>query len=360
MLCIASFIVFLILGIFSTYYRNLAGKAWYCVGRRLTFKPCDINFSQEIKGKIIGKMILTRPRLAKFIGKWIDWIAFAFVIATIWSIISVMITGLNLLVYDTCDPAAPESCSLGGESCGISANQMDLSTAIKFGKVGEWAVQPFVTFADTLSRVPARFQTWKAEEYLSPSATYYHTFDASKKIAVEAIDPGCIFCQKLFRNIKEAGFEKKYNLSYIVYPIVDTTTESGYKFKHSPLIASYLEAVKQVSIPANARDVPADWQLLEYIFIGKDGKDTELQYQINNVFTETEVTAKLHEILKSIGYSDADIVDIQSRASSEEVKRTLASQRHIVEKEMKTIKIPTIIFDERRYDRVVDVEKLKQ
>ncbi len=56
MLCIASFIVFLILGVFSGYYRALAKKAWQCVGRRITFRPCDTSFADDVKGKLFGKM----------------------------------------------------------------------------------------------------------------------------------------------------------------------------------------------------------------------------------------------------------------------------------------------------------------
>lgn len=360
MLCIASFFVFIVLGIFSAYYRELAKKAWYCVGRRLTLKPCDINFSQEIKGKLIGKMIFTHPRLAKFIGKWIDWIAFGFVIVTLWSIFSVFLTGLNLLVYDTCNPAAPESCSLGGESCGIGITQLSLSEAVKAGKITEWLTSPFTTFADTVSRVPARFQSWNAKSYTSSGSTYYYPFDSSKETALEIIDPGCVYCQKLFKNITQAGFEKTHNLTYIAYPIPDKTTPSGTKFPYSMMIASYLEAVKQVPLKDATSSVSPDWQLLEYIFTGKDGADTDLQYKINFSMKREEVLLKLHEILQKIGYTTAEIQEIDLRTDSAEVQSILQTHRDIVEKQIRTLKIPTIIFGGRRYDRVIDVEQLRK
>lgn len=360
MLCIAAFIVFLILGIFSAYYRRLAAKAWYCVGRRLTFRPCDINFSQEIKGKIIGKMILTKPRLAKFIGKWIDWIAFVFVVLTIWSLLSVLVGGLNLFVYDTCTPSAPESCSLGGESCGINTTELSITDAIRLNKLGEWVTQPFTSFADTVSRIPARFQTWNAADYVAPTGTYYLPFDSAKITAVEAIDPGCLYCKKLFGNIKTAGFEQTHNLTYLLYPIPDTTTPSGTKFKYSTQVASYIEATKMVPLSATGSKISADWQVLEYLFTDNAGKDENLQYRMNNVFTPEQMTSTLSKILLSIGYTPAEVEKIAQLASSPEVQTALAAQRTIVDNKMRTLKIPTIIFDGRRYDRVVDVDTLKR
>jgi hypothetical protein len=44
MFCIAAFIVFATLAIFSASFRPLAAKAWHCVLRRVTFRPCDISF----------------------------------------------------------------------------------------------------------------------------------------------------------------------------------------------------------------------------------------------------------------------------------------------------------------------------
>ena len=106
MFCIAAFVVLFICGIFSAAYRKLARKAWHCVLRRITFRPCDINFSEEMKGKLLGKIILIHPRLARFLDRWIDVFAWIFAILSIWSLAAVSLAGLNLLIYDTCDPAA--------------------------------------------------------------------------------------------------------------------------------------------------------------------------------------------------------------------------------------------------------------
>jgi len=360
MLCIASFFVLTILGIFSASHRSLATKAWYCVARRITFKPCDINFSEEIKGKLFAKLIFTHPRLTKFLSKWIDAIAFVFVILTIWSLISVSLAGLNLWVYDTCNPVNAESCSLSGEACGIAQEELSLGQAIEQKKLGVYVTKPFTTFAETVSRIPDRLKSWEAKNYLAPNATYYFAFDPSKPTAVEAIDPGCKFCKKLFENIKTAQFENRYNLSYLVYPIADKSTASGYKFANSYLISSYIEALKIAPRTLwGSEKISPDWQLLEIIFTEKDTDGIDWQTKFNNILSAQEAETQLQKFLAKMKYAPDQIAQIAKISVSEEVKTALDAQRDIVENKLKTIKIPTIVFDGRRFDRVVDVQHLK-
>jgi hypothetical protein len=221
-------------------------------------------------------------------------------------------------------------------------------------------MQPFKTLGDTVSRIPDRVKTWKAEDYLSPSATYYKPFDPAKQTAVEFIDPGCKYCKKLFGNIKEAGFEDKYNLSYVVYPIPDKTTSTGLKFQASTTIASYMEAVKQVKLTNNQKNTPPDWQLLETIFTTEDSVKGDLQNQFNSVFSKKDIPGEIEKILTKIGYKDDEISKIREIANSDQTKQSLATQKNIVENKLRTIKIPTIVFAGRRYDRVVDVDTLRR
>jgi len=325
-------------------------------------KPCDINLGQELKNKFLGKIIFKYPKFARFLDKTFSFWAILFIIVNIWSLSSVFLSGLNLWVYDTCNPVSSEGCSLSGEACGVSSTDLDLSTAWSQNKLGDWAVQPFKTFGDTVSRIPDRLKSWNSDEYKSPTATYYKPFDANKKTAVEFIDPGCKYCKKLFGNIKEAGFEDKYNLTYVVYPIPEAsnTANNGYKFQASYTIASYMEAVKLVPLANNKTNQTPDWQLLETIFTNVDDQGVDLQNKFNLMFSKKDVPAEIEKILTKIGYSDTEIVKIRDLANSDQTKQSLASQKEIVEKKVKTIKIPTIIFNQRRYDRVVDAETLKK
>jgi hypothetical protein len=356
MFCIAAFIIFLILGIFSARYRRLAKKAWYCVGRKLTFRPCEIGFKEETKNALLGKLILTKPKLAKFLDKWVEVFATIFVILSVWSLFVVFQSGLNLLVYDTCTPKNVESCSLGGESCGISIGQGSFIDAVKNLNVIDWTIEEVSFFADTVSRIPDRFKNWEPEEYLDNSATYYKPFNPQNKVALEIIDPGCKFCAKLFRNIQTADFENKYNLTYIPYAIPDDTVQSGYKFPNSPLVISYLEAVK--SYPLDA-EIPADWQILERLFLKQAPNGSSYQENFNLLYSQKEAENILIEWLKDIGYDDRQIKEIQDTVKSDDVKKQIEKHIKIVEDKIRTIKIPTIIFNGRRYDRVIGPEKLR-
>lgn len=358
MFCIASFIVFAILAVFSASFRPLAAKAWHCVLRRVTFRPCDISFGEEMKGKLIGKLIFTRPRLARFLNTWIDWLSFTFVTLSIWSLVYVANAGLNLWVYDTCDPRSAESCSLSGEACSINQARLGLVQAITEGRLGEWTTGPFTRFAETLSRIPDRLKTWNAREYLGPSATYYHPLDTEKPYALEIIDPGCTFCKKLTKNMKEAGAMDVLNVSYLLYPIPKAGT-GGTKFVHSGLIASYIEAIKHVPLANNTSAIAPDWQLIDQIFVDPPENETDLQTTFNIGMTAAEAESMLHTLLRAIGYSDADVQRIATLASSQKVRDSLTAQRTIVEERIRTVKIPTLLLGGRRYDRVINEEKIR-
>ena len=356
MFCIAAFIIFAVLGIFSASYRSLAKKAWKCVLRKMTFRPCDINFQEEAKAKLLGKFIVTKPRLARFLDRWIGVFASVFVILSVWSLLVVLNSGLNLLVYDTCNPNNAESCSLAGEACGVTSGKPGFWLSLKEGQVLMWAKDGVLTLGETITMIPNRFKEWNPNEFVSEFNTYYKPYDSSKTVALEIIDPSCKFCAKLFGNIKDTGFADRYNLTYLVYPIPDAKQANGYRFPHSKMIASYLEAVKRFPLASVA--TPADWQILEKIFTGKDTDNVDYQIKFNTIYTVKEAEDVIISWLKNMKYSEEEIETIRQTAYSDEVKQSLARQKEIVEDQIKTIKIPTIMFDGRRYDRAVGPEKL--
>lgn len=356
MFCIAAFIIFLVLGIFSARYRKLAKKAWTCVARKITFRPCEIGFKEEAKNMLIGSLILTRPKLAKFLDKWIESLATIFVALSLWSLLIVFQSGLNLFVYDTCTPQNAESCSLSGEACGVTSGGQTFFEAVKEFEMLNWTKEEALFFTDTVSRIPDRFKDWKPEEYIDETATYYQPYDPQKPTALEVIDPGCKFCAKLFGNIKAAGFEEKYNLTYIPYAIPSADAPSGYKFPHSSLVISYLEAVKLIPLDS---EIPADWQILEKLFVGKAPDGSSYQEQFNLLYSKREAEEVLIRWLREMGYDEERIGKIQAMAGSDTVKQRIERQKETVEERIRTIKIPTIMFDGRRYDRVIGEEKLK-
>lgn len=360
MLCIFAFIIFLIffpiLGFFPKY-RQLFGRSWSCVFKKITLKPCDINLGEELKNAFLGKIIFKFPRFAKFLDKTFSFWIFLFVIINIWSLVYTLTAATNLWVYDTCNSDTGESCSLSGEACGVALNNLSLEEAMRQNKLGQWAVQPITQYADTLAKIPDRMKTWKAEDYLATKPSYYSTFDPNKPTAVEFVDPGCTYCKKLFENIKKSGFEKTHNLTYVIYPIPDKKGTDGYKFQASYTIATYLEAAKRV--PIVGTQTPADWQFLSYFFTEKDDKYVDVQNKFNLALAQDQIRPEIEKILKEkIGYNDEQIKQISQLANSEEIKAEIKNQREIVEQKIKTIRIPTIIFGGRRFDRVIDSEKL--
>jgi hypothetical protein len=356
MFCIATFIVFGILAIFSASFRPLAKSAWHCVIRRITFRPCDISFGDEMKGKLIGRFIFTRPKLAQFLSRWIDWLSFLFVALSIWSLIYVLNAGLNLWVYDTCNPASAESCSLSGEACGVEQEKLGLIDAVTQNRIGEWAVGPFVRFGETISRIPDRLKTWQPKDYLGPTATFASLKDEAKPYALEVIDPSCKFCKKLTKNLTDAGVLDGANVSYLLYPIPLAGT-GGYKFPNSYLMASYVEATKHMPL-ANAT-TPGDWLLLKAIFAEPTGTETDIQTKfVMGMASKEQAEQTLQQLLVGIGYSSDQVLQIAALAASQEIQDSLAKQKRIVEEEIRTIKIPTLLFGGRRFDRVVDTDTL--
>ncbi len=359
MFCIAAFVVLFVCGIFSAAYRKLARKAWHCVVRRLTFRPCDINFSEEMKGKLLGKIILIHPRLARFLDRWIDVFAWMFAILSIWSLVAVFLAGLNLLIYDTCDPQHSENCSLSGEACSISSYTPGLWELTRQGHPLQWFATEADTLGTTVSLIPARFKTWKPEEYVSADNTTYQPVDPAKPWALEIVDPGCSACAKLFANIKTSGFENRYNLTYMAFPIPDATSWSGYKFMNSYLLATYLEAMKQVTPAHPTGDIPPDWRLLERIYTGVDSEGVKWQQRFDLKFDPDEARRVLGEFCRDFGYSDEQREQIAQLAMSKEIADKIQTHKFVVEKQIRTVKIPTIIFHGRRYDRVVAPDQLK-
>jgi len=359
MFCIAAFIILGILSIFSARYRRLAAEAWKCVARKTTFRKCDTSFKADMKSRLLGKLSVRRPRLAKLLDKWIEVLAFLFVLLTIWSLFMTVKSGLNLYVYDTCNPNAPESCSLGAEACSVDTIQPSLWQSVKTGHIASWAHRTVNQFGETLSQVPDRLKKWNPRQYTTSTSSYYYSFSTTKKTALEIVDPGCRFCAQLFRNMKAASVESRYNLTYIAYPIPDSRNANGYKFPHSYHIATYLEAIKEQ--PLAGAKVPADWQILERIFTWKDpATGVGYQTEINVIDNNQQVDNLLQKWLSAIGYSDGQVQSINRAAQSQKAKDNLASQRQIVEKKIKTVKIPTLLLDTRRYDGVVDTNQLKR
>lgn len=357
MFCIAAFIVLAIISIFSASHRKLAKKAWGCTMRRITFRPCDTSFKEEAKSKLLSHVAKRTPKLVKAADIGIEVASFALVILTIWSILSVMYSGLNLFVWGTCTPNQASSCSLGAETCSIDKIDKSFWELTGEGKPLDWFVAQAEALGNTIANIPIRLKTWNAEDYLPQNVSYYHKKDDAKPTALEIIDPGCSVCGRLFKNIKDAGFEDKYNLAYIAYPIKNPYKEGEYKFANSYTVTRYLESIK--INPLNGLKKPADWQIIERIFTSKDADNISYQIKINTMLDKAQTEALIQSWLGEIGYSADQIKQIITDANSQKVTDIINQNYEIVDKKVNTVKIPTIIFGGQRRDGLVSIQNLK-
>ena len=356
MFCIAAFIVLLVMGAVSAKYRRFARIAWSCAVRRVTFRACDTSFKQDVKDHLLAPIAVRTPGLVKPASVALEVTAWLVILTTVWSAYTVVKSGLNLYVYGTCNKENSESCSLGAEACAIPDQ-----TPTFWGSIAEFDVigafgNEFASVGETMSALPTRMQNWDATEYLPANASYLAPYVTAKPSALEVIDPGCQFCRQLFANISEAGFDDEYNLSYVAYPIEG---EDGYKFPNSLLVTQYLEALRlNPSMGSGSTDTPLDWQLLKRIFAGETSNGVPWQSRINGL-DQDDAAAVIDGWLDEFGLSADEIVTVKAVAASDEVAAIIDANRGLVEDQIHTVKVPTIIFDGRRHDGVVDVDGLR-
>ncbi|MDK2899231.1 MAG: hypothetical protein PWQ10_418 [Patescibacteria group bacterium] len=356
MFCIAAFIVLAVISIFSASHRKLAKQALSCTLHRVTLRPCDSSFKEETKNKILSHVANKTPRLVKTADIGIEVASFLLVIFTVWSLIVTVESGLNLFVWGTCNPSNASSCSLSSESCSIDQVKKSFWELTMEGKPYQWFINEAQSFGNTIANIPTRLQKWEATNYLPKNATYYQAKDSAKKTALEITDPGCSVCARLFKNIKEASFDNKYNLTYIAYPIKKPGETDEYKFPNSYTITKYLESLK--INPLNNQTTPTDWQILERVFTWKDDSGIAYQVKLNSLMNTNETISLLRTWLKDIGYSQLQINQIEMDANSQEIANIIKENSRIVENNIKTVSIPTIIFDGHRHEGLVKTNDL--
>ena len=60
--------------------------------------------------------------------------------------------------------------------------------------------------------------------------------------------------------------------------------------------------------------------------------------------------------MKELGYSQKQIEDIAIKSKSKEVEQKILDNRNMVEKNIQTKKIPTMIFNRQRHDGIYKLE----
>lgn len=354
MLCIVAFVVVLVLSAVSAKYRKLLGRAWGCVWRRVTFRPCDTTFRDDVKSSMLAPLAVRAPGLVKPASIAIEVAAWLMVLSLIVSLFIVGRSGLNLFVYGTCDKQDAQSCSLAAEMCSIDTGPVGFWESIGQGDVVGAFGNEFASLGETISAVPSRLKDWDATEYAAADATYLGGFTEGRPVALEILDPGCRFCAQLFRNMIDSGFDTTHNVTYLVYPIM---SEGSPRFANSPLVATYLAAVRAFDASAPAA-TGGDWFILEKLFTEQNADGLDWQLWMNNA-SAADAKLQLSAWLTEAGYDDAEVAEIARLAGSDDIAQTLARTRVVVEDEIQTRAIPSLITGGRLRSGLVDVDTLR-
>lgn len=353
MICIAAFIILAVAVLSIPVLRiinkkaadtvwKLFKKAVYCFTRRATFRKCDSTFKDDVKNSMLRKVVIKHPKAVKPLGITIEILSVLIILVTVWSLLVGAKSGLALFVYGTCDITTPAACSLdSSESCSIDGNQIDFWQD-PLGWTGNW----FVEFGEAFAAIPVRLQHWDAKQFIPENAQFFNVEDPNKPYALDIFDPGCIVCRKSFNNQLDSGFFDRYNVAFMVYVIKG---EDGPKYKNSLIVASFIEATRNTRLVGS--QPPAEWQIIKRLFTENDPKLLiDFQTAFNEYYDNDQVKTILTGWLTDFGYNKTQIQRIIADANSAETLRIIENNRDIVENQIRTRKIPTMIFDGRRHD----------
>lgn len=356
MACIAAFVVLLVLSAFSARHRKLLRQSWGCVTKRVTFRPCDTSFRDDIKTSALAPLALKAPRLVRPASGAIEVVAWVMVLSLVVSAYMVLRGGLNLVVYGTCDKQNPSACSLAAGGCTVDSPDPTFWQSLTSGDVVGAFVNEATSLGETISTIPSRFRTWDAADYAPAYASFVGGYRPGLPTALEVLDPGCEYCARLFRNLDAADVARSHNLTYVVYAIPG---EDGPQFASSPLIARYLTAIRVVeSSGGTPSQAPTDWEILRALFTERNADGLSWQLWFNAAATPAQAEAQLQAWLTEFGMDDEQAAQVVDLAGSDQVADLLEASRAIVEDEIRTLTIPTFIGGGRLHRGLVSVEDL--
>lgn len=362
MICIAAFVIFLVIWLFTPFLRligqkkladdisKLFKKSLHCFTRRATLKACDSNFGDEIKNSILSKIIIKHKKWVKPVSVAIEAGSILIVVVSILSLLTVVKSGLALWTFGTCDVRKPDACALSSaEACSIDAVAS-----------GNLIIDWFEEWGEIFNAIPSKFMKFEASDFVVSGASYYgQTADSSKdgEIVVDFFDPGCIVCRRSFEAQKSSGFfddKKVYLVPYVI------RGEESDKFDNSDLIARYIEVVRGVA-PENSQNRAPEWFLVEKIFTERNETGVLWQEAFNGVtlkaMSSEAVESKLLEWLVEYGFSKSQIEEISKRAKSDDISSELERNKVMVEEKIKTKRIPVMIFEGRRHEGAYNPQK---
>lgn len=91
------------MGIFSASHRALAGEAFKCVFKKITFRPCDTGFRDKMKGRMVGALLRRSTTAAKIFNNHFELLSWIFFILMVGSTVWVIRGGYNFYYYGSCN-----------------------------------------------------------------------------------------------------------------------------------------------------------------------------------------------------------------------------------------------------------------
>jgi hypothetical protein len=163
---------------------------------------------RDVKNSLLAPLAVRAPRLVRPASIAIEVLAWLMVLSLVVSLYLVGRSGLNLLVYGTCDKQNAQACSLAAQACSIDAIQPGFWESIGegdvFGAFGassrRWATRSRRSPVDCAPGMPRTSP---------PPTPPTRRVPAGRPTALEVLDPGCHYCAQLFRNMREAGFDRR-------------------------------------------------------------------------------------------------------------------------------------------------------
>lgn len=114
MLCFVALAVLAFLSIFSAKYRPLAARAFDCVVRKATLRPCDTGLDEEIKAASIAGIMRLSPSAAGAVNRHFQAFSFVFTLLFIASIIFTLQGVGNFIIYGNCNGPEGGFCIYSG------------------------------------------------------------------------------------------------------------------------------------------------------------------------------------------------------------------------------------------------------
>lgn len=346
MVCIAAFIILLIVGIFVAFisifrpkvgkrYLRTLKKSWSCFGKRITLQKCETGFGDDIKNNVLSKLIIRHPKWVKPVSAMIEIASILIVVITVWSLVEGAKAGLALYSLGTCNVKHAESCTLGSEVCSIDDNT-EAKNPIEY--IGLWLSD----WGEIFGAIPDKFRDWNADNF---DVVAIEIKNDGKPGAIDFFDPGCIICKQSFQAQLDSGFFENYNVKLVILPIQDN--DGNFKFANSELIARYIYTVNKYEQKTSTDSVA--FKIVKRIFTEKDKENRAYLDAFNDFYSSDEARELLKAWLKEFGLDDRAVDEISENITSNEIDEILKKNNDVVVNNIHAKGIPTLIYDNKKH-----------